>query len=129
MGRDCGYLASMSALAAGANRVLTPESPPDTDEESMCRALTASRAVGRRLNLVIVAEGPQDLHGNPITAEHEMQALEQRLGADTRVTSLGHVQRGGGPAPGMNIPPARVMAQPGVSRHCGERQLPSAPAA
>ncbi len=100
MGRNCGYLALMSALAAGANWVLIPESPPDTDEweESMCRALTASRAVGRRLNLVIVAEGAQDLHGNPITADHVKQVLEEQLGADTRVTSLGHVQRGGAPS-------------------------------
>ena len=100
MGRNCGYLALMSALAAGANWVLIPESPPDTDdwEESMCRALTAGRAIGRRLNLVIVAEGAQDLHGNPITAEHVKEVLEERLGEDTRVTSLGHVQRGGSPS-------------------------------
>jgi len=100
MGRNCGYLALMSALAAGANWVLIPENPPDTDdwEESMCRALTAGRAIGRRLNLVIVAEGAQDLHGNPITAEHVKEVLEERLGEDTRVTSLGHVQRGGSPS-------------------------------
>ena len=100
MGRNCGYLALMSALAAGANWVLIPESPPDTDdwEESMCRVLTAGRGIGRRRNLVIVAEGAQDLHGNPITAQHVKEAIEERLGEDTRVTSLGHVQRGGSPS-------------------------------
>jgi len=100
MGRNCGYLALMSGLAAGANWVLIPESPPDTDdwEESMCRALTAGRAIGRRLNLVMVAEGAQDLHGNPITAQHVKEVLEERMGEDTRVTSLGHVQRGGAPS-------------------------------
>jgi 6-phosphofructokinase 1 len=100
MGRNCGYLALMSALATGANWVLIPESPPDTDdwEESMCRALTAGRAIGRRLNLVIVAEGARDRHGNPITAQHVKEVLEERLGEDTRVTSLGHVQRGGAPS-------------------------------
>jgi 6-phosphofructokinase 1 len=100
MGRNCGYLALMSAVAAGANWVLIPESPPDTDdwEESMCRALTAGRSIGRRRNLAIVAEGAQDLHGNPITAQHVKEALEERLGEDTRVTSLGHVQRGGAPS-------------------------------
>jgi 6-phosphofructokinase 1 len=100
MGRHCGYLALMAGLATGANWVLIPESPPDTDdwEESMCRALTAGRAIGRRRNLVIVAEGAQDLHGNPITAEHVKDALEERLGEDTRVTILGHVQRGGAPS-------------------------------
>jgi 6-phosphofructokinase 1 len=100
MGRNCGYLALMSALATGANWVLIPESPPDTDdwEESMCRALMAGRSIGRRLNIVIVAEGARDLHGNPITAQHVKQVLEDRLGEDTRVTSLGHVQRGGAPS-------------------------------
>jgi 6-phosphofructokinase 1 len=100
MGRNCGYLALMSAVATGANWVLIPESPPDTDdwEESMCRALTAGREIGRRRNLVVVAEGAQDRHGNPITAQHVRRALEERLGEDTRVTSLGHVQRGGAPS-------------------------------
>ena len=100
MGRNCGYLALMSALAAGANWVLIPESPPDTDdwEESMCRALNAGRGIGRRRNLVIVAEGAQDLHGNPITAQHVKKVIEERLGEDTRVTSLGHVHRGWSPS-------------------------------
>jgi 6-phosphofructokinase 1 len=100
MGRHCGYLALMSALATGANWVLIPENPPDTDdwEESMCRALTAGRTIGRRQNLVIVAEGACDRHGNPITAEHIKAVLEERLGEDTRVTNLGHVQRGGSPS-------------------------------
>jgi 6-phosphofructokinase 1 len=100
MGRNCGYLALMSAVAAGANWVLIPESPPDTDdwEESMCRALVAGREIGRRVNLVMVAEGACDLHGNPITAEYVREVLSERLGEDTRVTSLGHVQRGGSPS-------------------------------
>lgn len=100
MGRNCGYLALMSALASGANWVLIPESPPDSDdwEESMCRALTAGRAIGRRINLVIVAEGARDMHGNIITAQHVRDVLSERLGEDARVTSLGHVQRGGSPS-------------------------------
>lgn len=100
MGRNCGYLALMSALATGANWVLIPESPPDTDdwEESMCRALTAGRRQGRRSSLVIVAEGARDRHGDPITAEHVRGVLEHRLGEEARVTSLGHVQRGGSPS-------------------------------
>ncbi len=100
MGRNCGYLALMSALATGANFVLIPENPPDTDEwaESMCRALEAGRVIGRRSNIVIVAEGAQDMHGNPITAQHVKEVLEELSGEDTRVTSLGHVQRGGAPS-------------------------------
>lgn len=100
MGRNSGYLALQSAVAAGANWVLIPESPPTEDEwqESMFSALKAGRAIGRRLNVVIVAEGAQDKHGNPITAHEVAAALQERLGEDTRVTSLGHVQRGGAPS-------------------------------
>ena len=60
--------------------------------------LEAGRAIGRRSNIVIVAEGAQDMHGNPITAQHVKEVLEDLLGEDTRVTSLGHVQRGGSPS-------------------------------
>ncbi len=100
MGRNCGYLALMSAVATGANWVLIPESPPDTDNwaESMCDALAAGRGMGRRSNLVIVAEGARDRHGRPITAIQVKDILEERLGQDTRITSLGHVQRGGAPS-------------------------------
>ncbi|MGI9644639.1 MAG: 6-phosphofructokinase, partial [Ilumatobacteraceae bacterium] len=100
MGRNCGYLALMSALATGANFVLIPESPPATDEwaQTMCRTLEAGRAIGRRSNIVIVAEGAQDMHGNPITAEMVKQILEDMSGEDTRITNLGHVQRGGAPS-------------------------------
>ena len=100
MGRNCGYLALMSAVAAGANWVLIPENPPEEDnwEDSMIDALKAGRSIGRRLNIVIVAEGSQDRYGNPITAQHVKETIEERLGEDTRVTSLGHVQRGGAPS-------------------------------
>ncbi len=100
MGRHCGYLALMAALATGANWVLIPEHPPETDdwEQAMCAALEAGRRIGRRQNLVIIAEGAQDRHGHPITSEHVRAVLERELGEDTRVTSLGHVQRGGAPS-------------------------------
>jgi 6-phosphofructokinase 1 len=100
MGRHCGYLALMSALATGANWILIPESPPDIEdwEEEMCRALHAGRTSGRRHSIVIVAEGAQDRTGKPITAEYIRQVLEHRLGEDARITILGHVQRGGSPS-------------------------------
>jgi 6-phosphofructokinase 1 len=100
MGRHCGYLALMSALAAGANWILIPESPPNVDdwEEEMCRSLSAGRASGRRHSIVIIAEGAQDRYGKPITSSHVKQVLEERLGEDVRVTILGHVQRGGSPS-------------------------------
>ncbi len=100
MGRRCGYLALMSALATGADWVLIPESPPDVDnwEDKMCQILKAGREAGRRDTIVVVAEGAQDRHGNPISSDYVKRLLEERLGEDTRVTILGHVQRGGAPS-------------------------------
>ena len=100
MGRHCGYLALMASIATGANWVLIPEHPPDTDDwaDAMCAALRAGRDIGRRQNVVIVAEGAQDRHGNPITVDDVKRLLEDNLGEDTRITILGHVQRGGAPS-------------------------------
>jgi 6-phosphofructokinase 1 len=100
MGRHCGYLAVMSALATGANWVLVPENPPDVEdwEETMCRTIKAGRDSGRRQSVVIVAEGAQDRNGKPIKSDYVKDVLEERLGEDVRVTILGHVQRGGSPS-------------------------------
>lgn len=99
MGRRCGYLALMSAIATGADWVLIPESPPNLDnwEEKMCDVMGNGRAIGRRDSIVIIAEGAQDRHGNPITSDYVKQVLAERLNEDVRVTILGHVQRGGSP--------------------------------
>ncbi len=48
--------------------------------------------------MVIVSEGARDRDGNPITTQHVREVLEERLGEDTRITVLGHVQRGGSPS-------------------------------
>lgn len=100
MGRHCGYLALMSAIATGANWVFIPESPPTMDnwEEEMCRVLQAGRDVGRRHTIIIVAEGAQDRNGKPITSEYVKDVMVKNLAEDTRVTILGHVQRGGAPS-------------------------------
>ena len=100
MGRHCGYLALMSALATGANWVLIPESPPNVEnwEETMCQSLREGRARGRRQSVVIVAEGAHDREGRPITSDYVKGVLEKGLGVDVRVTILGHVQRGGAPS-------------------------------
>jgi 6-phosphofructokinase 1 len=100
MGRRCGYLALMGALATGADWVLIPEAPPNLDnwEAKMCKVLAEGREVGRRDSIVIVAEGAQDRNGKPITSQYVKEVLEERLGEDTRVTVLGHVQRGGSPS-------------------------------
>uniref|UniRef100_A0A8B9KS52 6-phosphofructokinase n=1 Tax=Astyanax mexicanus TaxID=7994 RepID=A0A8B9KS52_ASTMX len=99
MGRHCGYLAVVSALASGADWVFIPEAPPEEGwEDHMCARLGESRSKGSRLNIVIIAEGAIDKHGQPITSNYVKDLVVQRLGYDTRVTVLGHVQRGGTPS-------------------------------
>lgn len=100
MGRNCGYLAMMSALACGADWVLIPESPPDVEDwrAAMAERLKAGRAAGRRDSIVILAEGARDRDGNYIGSSDVAKALEERLGEEVRVTVLGHVQRGGRPS-------------------------------
>ncbi|XP_064848715.1 ATP-dependent 6-phosphofructokinase, platelet type-like isoform X9 [Oncorhynchus masou masou] len=99
MGRHCGYLALVSALACGADWVLIPEMPPEDGwEEQMCQKLSESRSRGSRLNIIIVAEGAIDRQGKAITVDNVKDLVVSCLGFDTRVTILGHVQRGGTPS-------------------------------
>ena len=100
MGRNCGYLALMGALATGADWVLIPESPPNADnwEELMVERLKAGRKAGRRDTIVIMAEGARDRYGNYIGSTHVAEVLEKQMGEEVRVTVLGHVQRGGSPS-------------------------------
>src|SRR6476661_7725015 len=71
MGRHCGYLALMSAIAGGADYVFIPENPPDPGwEDRLCGLLRTGRAAGRRNSIVIVAEGAQDSQNNPITSDY-----------------------------------------------------------
>nr|XP_038951967.1 ATP-dependent 6-phosphofructokinase, platelet type isoform X3 [Rattus norvegicus] len=99
MGRHCGYLALVSALACGADWVFLPESPPEEGwEEEMCLKLSENRARKKRLNIIIVSEGAIDTQNKPITSEKIKELVVTNLGFDTRVTILGHVQRGGTPS-------------------------------
>ncbi len=100
MGRSCGYLALMGALATGADWVLIPESPPDVEnwEKVMVERLINGRKAGRRDSIVILAEGARDREGNYIGSSYVSQVLEEGMGEEVRVTVLGHVQRGGSPS-------------------------------
>ncbi|XP_078029102.1 ATP-dependent 6-phosphofructokinase, platelet type-like isoform X5 [Epinephelus lanceolatus] len=99
MGRHCGYLALVSALACGADWVFIPEMPPEDGwEDSMCQKLSENRADKKRLNIIIVAEGAIDCHNKAITPDYIKDLVVRCLGFDTRVTILGHVQRGGTPS-------------------------------
>ncbi|XP_045448341.1 ATP-dependent 6-phosphofructokinase [Melitaea cinxia] len=99
MGRHCGYLAVVTALASEADFVFIPEAPPSVDwKDKLCDKLEQERKSGQRLNIIIVAEGAIDREGKPITAELVKKVVVENLQQDTRITVLGHVQRGGSPS-------------------------------
>ncbi|KAL2367618.1 6-phosphofructokinase [Blastomyces gilchristii SLH14081] len=96
MGRHCGWLALMSAISTGADWLFIPERPPrDGWEDDMCDIITQNRKRGKRRTIVIVAEGAQDSNLKKISSESVKDLLSNRLKLDTRVTILGHTQRGG----------------------------------
>ncbi|KZW02846.1 6-phosphofructokinase [Exidia glandulosa HHB12029] len=99
MGRHCGWLALMAGISGGADFVFIPERPPMADpwEDEMCEVIQGHRAVGKRKTIVIVAEGAHDASMKPIAVDYVKSVLSERLGLDTRVTTLGHTQRGGKP--------------------------------
>lgn len=99
MGRRCGYLAVVAGMATDADFVFAPEmAPPPKWQDVMCEKLSQVRNSGERVNIVIVAEGAVDCEGTPITVNQVKQTIVERLKFDTRVTVLGHVQRGGAPS-------------------------------
>ncbi|KAI8980210.1 6-phosphofructokinase [Trametes punicea] len=99
MGRHCGWLALMAGVSCGADFIFIPESPPDAErwEDEMCQMIQRHRDIGKRKTIVIVAEGAHDSKLQPIRADFVKNVLSERLGLDTRVTTLGHTQRGGKP--------------------------------
>jgi 6-phosphofructokinase 1 len=99
MGRRCGYLALMAALATGADWTLIPEQEMDARwHVRLADALKRGRAAGRRQDILILAEGARHPDGLPIHAETLQEILKSRVGLEARVTVLGHVQRGGAPS-------------------------------
>lgn len=98
MGRHCGWLALMAGVSCGADFVFIPENPPTEDwEDEMCSIVKRHRQMGKRKTIVIVAEGAHDRKLNHISGKMVNDLLATRIGLDTRITTLGHVQRGGPP--------------------------------
>ncbi|ODQ66797.1 6-phosphofructokinase subunit alpha [Nadsonia fulvescens var. elongata DSM 6958] len=97
MGRHCGWLALMAAIATGADYLFIPERAPSPLSwgKEMCDVVERHRNNGKRKSVVIVAEGAIDDQLNAITPDMVKDVLVDKLGLDTRVTTLGHVQRGG----------------------------------
>ena len=111
MGRHAGWIATYSGMAGGADAILVPERPFDVDE--VCARIRRRHDAGRTFSIVVAAEGavPRDgggprateqvdafgharLGGIAVELEHQ---IEERTGYETRMTILGHVQRGGTP--------------------------------
>jgi 6-phosphofructokinase 1 len=125
MGLNCGWLALQAGVAGGADFIFIPERPPKTMpwEDEMCAEIHRHREMGKRKTIVIVAEGAHDSLLQPIRAEDIKDVLTNRLGLDTRVTTLGHTQKGGPPCAfdriftalqGAEAVEALLEAQPGT---------------
>ena len=113
MGRNVGHIATWAGIAGGATYILVPEEPFDLDD--LCEALLRRHARGRYASIVVVAEGARPQPGTLDVAEPPVDAyghkrlggiatviaaeVEARTALETRVTILGHVQRGGSPSP------------------------------
>jgi phosphofructokinase-like protein len=112
MGRHAGHIAVWSGIAGGATMILIPEEPFDI--EAVCEALTHRHEHGQRYaSIVVVAEGAVPKEGTMATVSGEVDQfghvrlggianmlageIEKRTGYETRMTILGHVQRGGTP--------------------------------
>ncbi|MDA8065176.1 MAG: ATP-dependent 6-phosphofructokinase [Thermaerobacter sp.] len=112
MGRYTGWIALASGLAGGADLVLIPELP--FTWEAVIRAIEARRRAGKKYSIVVVAEGAAARGEQPVVkrrvegseepvrlggiGELVGSQVERRTGLETRVTVLGHVQRGGIPS-------------------------------
>jgi 6-phosphofructokinase 1 len=109
MGRRCGYLAVMSAVATGADWILIPEEELDARwHYRMVEALQRGREAGRRHDIILFAEGARHSDGLPIRAETITEILRMRMGVEARVTVLGHVQRGGPPSAQERVTASRL---------------------
>jgi 6-phosphofructokinase 1 len=111
MGRHAGHIATWAGIAGGATMILVPEEPFDI--EAVCGALRTRHEKGRFASIVVVAEGAVPQEGTLALTSGEVDQfghvrlggigtllaaeIEQRTGFETRVTILGHVQRGGTP--------------------------------
>ena len=93
MGRDCGYLALMAGIAGGTEAIVIPE--VETNPEALADELRRAYERGQAHALVVVAEGAT--YNAEALAEY-FKEHHERLGFDLRVTTLGHVQRGGAPS-------------------------------
>ena len=105
MGRNCGYLALMSAIAGGAETVVIPE--VKTSPEVVASILREAYERGKSHAIVVVAEGAEY---NANKLEQYFKDHQERIGFLLRSTILGHVQRGGTPTASDRILASRLGA-------------------
>jgi len=116
MGRNCGYLALTAAVCSNADYVFLPENVgPVAWREDMIARINRDLKFGKRTVIAIVAEGAVDTEGKAIKCEHIRKILADDMGLDTRITVLGHVQRGGRPSAFDRISATRLGADAAVS--------------
>jgi 6-phosphofructokinase 1 len=112
MGRHAGWIAVYSGIASGADVILIPEVKIDLDE--VCDIVKRRHARGKGFSIIVVAEGAEFKAGQVVIKEQVLDSfghvrlggigeilaaeLEKRTGYETRVTVLGHIQRGGTPS-------------------------------
>lgn len=113
MGRYTGWIAVEAGLAGGADMILIPEKPFDMDE--VCEFIKRRQARGRTFSLIVVAEGAKPKGGVEIVYSESLdefghirlggvgyylgKEIEKYMQTETRVVTLGHLQRGGSPTP------------------------------
>ncbi|TLN07177.1 ATP-dependent 6-phosphofructokinase, partial [bacterium] len=112
MGRDAGFIALHAGLAGGADAILIPEIP--FHPEAVCRKVEERKQRGSPFSIIAVAEGAHASGGEPLVSRPGDSVYVPRLGGigqvvaefiaancqvETRVTVLGHLQRGGSPTP------------------------------
>lgn len=111
MGRHAGWIAIESGIAGGADIILIPELPVDIEE--VCALIKKRHDRGKTFSIVVVAEGAQFKKSSMVLQEEKLdefghvrlggigervaQEIEKRTGFETRVSVLGHIQRGGTP--------------------------------
>ena len=97
MGRRCGWLALKAAVACGVDWVFIPEKPASLNwKEDLVKGILQTKQPDKRCSLIIVAEGAQDENFQRISSQ-DVHKVMTEAGADTRITILGHIQRGGSP--------------------------------
>ena len=111
MGRHAGWIALGAGIAGGADVILIPEFPIDLEE--VCALIKKRHERGKTFSIVVVAEGAEFKKGSMVLQEQKLdefghvrlggigeilgKEIEKRTGYETRVSVLGHIQRGGSP--------------------------------